>query len=241
MLLLNDDCRNALEYLKPENVDLLICDPPFGLKETQFESMYNRKPEHVVGGYVEAPSNPKDYYRFTVEWLRIAKKVMKPNASFFIISSWTNADLISLAIRRLGLEKINKIIWRYSFGVYTKKKFVTSHYEIFYGAKKKAKRTFNTFARSSDTRGSYQDRIDVWNINRENQPGQSKNSNKLPTEIVRKMIQYASNEGDIVCDFFLGNFTTAMVGLEQNREVCGFEKSKELYDAGMERLNKMVT
>ena len=47
--------------------------------------------------------------------------------------------------------------------------------------------------------------------------------NKLPEELVKKMVQYSSNEGDVVCDFFMGNFTTKKVCRELNRHCIGFE------------------
>ena len=55
--------------------------------------------------------------------------------------------------------------------------------------------------------------------------GQGKNKNKLPNELIRKIIQYSSNPGDIVADFFLGNFTTAVVAREMGRIPQGFEKN----------------
>jgi DNA modification methylase len=71
---------------------------------------------------------------------------------------------------------------------------------------------------------------DVWEISREYHRGQKKNANKLPNELVKKMIQYATVEGDTVCDFFMGNFTSAYVAHGLNRKVIGFELNKEACD-----------
>ena len=57
-----------------------------------------------------------------------------------------------------------------------------------------------------------------------------KNKNELPTELLVKMIQYSSNEGDTVCDFFLGSFSTAKIAKGLNRRATGFELSKTAYD-----------
>ncbi len=70
---------------------------------------------------------------------------------------------------------------------------------------------------------NYQDREDVWIINREYKPGQIKNKNELPKSLLTKMIMYSSNEDDIVCDFFLGSFSTAKVAIGLGRKACGFE------------------
>ena len=71
---------------------------------------------------------------------------------------------------------------------------------------------------------------DVFAINKQNMPGAVKNNNKLPDELVSKMIEYSSNPGDVVCDFFMGNFTTAYCSTKLNRNVVGFEMNKEAYD-----------
>ena len=63
----------------------------------------------------------------------------------------------------------------------------------------------------------------VWKINKTNQPGKKKNKNKLPEALIKKMIQYSSNEGDVVCDSFMGNFTTKEVCMKLNRHCIGFE------------------
>jgi len=66
----------------------------------------------------------------------------------------------------------------------------------------------------------------VWVINREYKKGQVKNKNQLPIELLKKIILYSSDEGDSVCDFFLGGFGTAKVALGLGRRAIGFEKSE---------------
>ena len=63
-----------------------------------------------------------------------------------------------------------------------------------------------------------------------------KNNNKLPNELIDKLILYSSNEGDTICDFFMGNFTTAYSAIKLGRKVGGFELNKELYDYNMNKL-----
>jgi site-specific DNA-methyltransferase (adenine-specific) len=53
------------------------------------------------------------------------------------------------------------------------------------------------------------------------------------------MILYSSNPGDLVCDFFLGSFSTAKVALGLGRECCGFEINKNAFDYQMEQLKKI--
>ena len=86
---------------------------------------------------------------------------------------------------------------------------------------------------------NYRDREDVWVINREYKPGKTKNKNELPTELLTKIIQYSSNEGDLVFDLFLGNFSTAKTAYGLGRRVGGFEKSTHAFKHQMKEIQKL--
>lgn len=76
---------------------------------------------------------------------------------------------------------------------------------------------------------NYQDREDVWIINREYKTGEIRNKNELPTKLIIKIMQYSSKEGDLVVDFFLGGFNTAKVAIGLKRKIIGFEVNKKSY------------
>jgi site-specific DNA-methyltransferase (adenine-specific) len=242
MQIYNNDCKLGLSDFEEGSIRLILADPPFGISETKFEKHYKRK-DTVIEGYQEAP---EDYYEFSKEWMSVAKDLLHKNGSMYIISGWSNADIIGRAIRELGLFLVNKIVWHFEFGPATKKKFGSSHYEIFYVTKSKnAKPIFNTNCRYGsqekccDKSLLYHDMQSVWSINKEYQPGEEKNQNKLPEDLIKKMIQYSSNEGDIVCDFFLGNFTTAVVAKKLGRVPAGYEINKKMFDIGVKNLEKV--
>jgi len=86
---------------------------------------------------------------------------------------------------------------------------------------------------------NYLDREDVWIINREYKTGQVKNKNELPKSLLTKMILYSSNKGDMVCDFFLGGFSTAKVAIGLGRNACGFEINKNAFDYQNEEIGKI--
>lgn len=230
----NGDCLDPDRRIKDASVDLGIYDPPFGLGEVAFGKHYKRDSDQVVPGYQEAP---KDYGAWTRLWMGEAQRVLKPDGSMYVISGHTNLRHILNAAAELGLREINHCIWKYNFGVNTTKKYVTSHYHVLYYAKG-AKTTFNTHCRhgsqelEKDGKGKtlYRDLEDVFVIQKDYSPGKKKNMNKLPEELIRKLVLYSSNKNDLVCDFFMGNFTTAYVALKLGRRVCGYEANKNSYD-----------
>ncbi len=242
----NTDCiEGARKYLSDSSVDLIISDPPFAIDGDKLDIHYNRDETYVIDGYTEVPV--LKYANFSYEWIKEAERVLKPGGSIFVVSGYTNLRDILNALSATNLKEINHIIWKYNFGVYTKNKFVSSHYHILYYEKPGKKRTFNTFCRydkgNRDEKGrsiNYKDREDVWIINREYQRNVVKNKNQLPTKLLQKMIEYASNQGDMVCDFFLGSFSTAKVAKALGRNACGFEINKHAFDYQINMIDKVV-
>ncbi len=242
----NCDCvTGSQSYLASASIDLMICDPPYGIRGDCLEQHYNRKEKYVLDGYVEVPQD--QYPQFSIDWILEAERVLRPGGSIYIISGYSNLIHVLNALQKTKLVEVNHIIWKYNFGVYTKKKYVSSHYHILFCRKPGSKHTFNTFARYSDWEKSeagrslnYRDREDVWTINRKYKPGQRKNKNELPEELIIKLIQYSSHEQDVVCDFFLGSFSTAKVAIGLNRKTTGFELNQTAFKHQIKQIKKLT-
>ena len=238
----NCDCiEGAKKFLNDNSVDLIISDPPYGINGDKLHKHYNRNESYVLNGYVEI--SEKEYPEFSNKWIEQAARVLKPGGSIYIVSGYTNLRHVLNALANTELKEINHIIWKYNFGVYTSKKYISSHYHILFYVKPGGQPTFNTYTFFSDAEKgengrslNYQDREDVWIINREYKPGKIKNKNELPKALLKKMILYSSNPGDIVCDFFLGGFSTAKVSIGLGRRAYGFELSKTAFDYQMEQI-----
>ena len=241
----NEDCiSGSKRHLGDNSVDLIIADPPYGISGDKLDRHYNRNEGVVLDGYVEVPQG--EYASFSKDWIKEAERVLKPGGSMYIISGYTNLRHILNALAETDLQEINHIIWKYNFGVFTRTKYISSHYHILYFKKGKSKHRFNTFCRFSDSEkgveggsANYQDREDVWQIKREYAAGAIKNKNTLPTELLIKIMQYSSTAGDVVCDFFLGSFSTAKVAKGLNRHAIGFEVNKTAFDYQLEAFEEL--
>jgi site-specific DNA-methyltransferase (adenine-specific) len=244
-ILYNEDCvRGAARYISDGTVDLIVTDPPYGIEGDRLHRHYNRNEEYVASGYVEIPWN--EYAKFSKRWIGEAARVLRPGGSLYIVSGYTNLFYILDALRHTGLHEVNHLVWRYSFGVFTRRKYVSSHYHILFYEKPGGRRTFHTEARfglqekTADGRSlNNLDREDVWIINREYKPARLKNKNELPLALLTKILQYSSSEGDLVCDFFCGGFSTARVAIGLNRRFVGFEISPEVFRVKGEALKEI--
>lgn len=60
----------------------------------------------------------------------------------------------------------------------------------------------------------------------------------IPVALMERIILLTTNEGDTVCDPFIGGGTTAIACLNTNRNYIGFEIDPKYYDIATERINK---
>lgn len=239
----NMDCVEGMRAMERGSVDLIITDPPFAIDFRAERANYHRTHSRVLDGYNEIPA--AEYLDFTRSWMNEAFGVLKESGSAFVFSGWNNLKDILIAADEAGFITVNHIIWKYQFGVVTSRRFVTSHYHCLFFCKDDRKRKFFNSARfekdeKTVSGGSrrYEDLEDVWVIKREYWHGDKKTPTKLPAEIIEKILDYTSEEGDIILDPFLGSGQTAVVSGMKGRRYIGFEIVKEYYDFALERLEK---
>ena len=219
------DARQLLREIPDGTVDLVVTDPPFAIKFRAARTNYHRTGSRVVEGYREIAA--EDYLAFTKEWMEQAFRVLRPNGSLYVFSGWNRLRDVLQSLDETGFTTINHLIWKYQFGVYTRKKYVTSHYHILFAAKDPKKYFFSKAEHYPE---------DVWVINREYWTGKRKTPTKLPLALVKKILAFSSREGDLVLDPFLGSGTVAAAAKEMGRHYLGFEIVPEYCEMAKERV-----
>ena len=237
----NQDCIDGMKTIPDGKIDLVVTDPPFAINFKAKKANYNRTSSRVLSGYNEITK--ENYYEFTLNWMSQCFRILKESGGMYVFSGWNNLADILNAIEEIGFITVNHIIWKYQFGVVTSRKFVTSHYHCLYICKNDKKRKFFPYERFSKEEKNnqgrslhYKDKEDVWEIKREYWTGDEKTPTKLPAEIIKKILQYSSEEGDLVFDPFLGSGQTAVVSKLLKRNYIGFEIVKEYFDFISKRL-----
>jgi len=110
-------------------VDLIFADPPFNIG-------YEYDKYHDKMGYDE-------YVQWSRDWLGVCCEVLAEHGSFWVAIGDDYAAEIRMIGRELNLHLRNWIIWYYTFGQHTKKKFARSHTHIFYFVKDEKNFIFN--------------------------------------------------------------------------------------------------
>ncbi len=128
------DCIKVLNQYLSDNqndpfVDLIFADPPFNIGYDY--DKYDDKVDYDA------------YVAWTHDWMKACCDVLLSHGSFWIAIGDDYAAEVKMTARQLGLTMRNWIIWYYTFGQNTKKKFSRSHTHIFYFVKDPKNFTFN--------------------------------------------------------------------------------------------------
>jgi len=202
-----DDFRNVK---LDEKADLIFVDPPFGIEFRGNLQTYHRTPDAL--SYVEVPK--EEYPSFIKTLAQWSYDALKDSGSMWLLSGWNNLRVVLDAVEDIGFTQLNHCIWKYQFGVFTKKRFTTSHYHMLLLVKDPGNYTFNKPEHYAE---------DVWDIKRPYQHGVKTAGNELPDRLVERCVRTSSNKGDLVVDPCLGSGTTLKVCLKTGRRCTGVE------------------
>jgi site-specific DNA-methyltransferase (adenine-specific) len=193
-----------------EKVDLVFADPPFGIDFKGNLQTYHRTADAL--SYVEVPREEySDFIQSLLEW---SYNALDDQGSMWLLSGWNNLGIILNAVSKFRFHLINHCIWKYQFGVFTSRRFTTSHYHLLLLVKDQNNYTFNKPEYYAE---------DVWYIKRPYQHRVKTAGNELPDELVEKCIFTSSNMGDFVADPVLGSGTTMKTCLKMGRRCTGVE------------------
>jgi site-specific DNA-methyltransferase (adenine-specific) len=221
------DARELLHEIPEGSVDLVVTDPPFAIEFRAARTNYHRTGSRVLAGYREIP--PEEYRDFSSQWLEQAYRVLAETGSLYVFSGWNRLKDVLTALDNCGFVTVNHLIWKYQFGVFTKRKYVTSHYHILFAVKDPKQYLFHKAEHYPE---------DVWVINREYWTGRVKTPTKLPRKLVERILTFSSRPGDLVLDPFLGSGTVPVVARDMGRHYLGFEIVPEYYEFAKQRLNR---
>ncbi|HUT59810.1 MAG TPA: site-specific DNA-methyltransferase [Phycisphaerae bacterium] len=220
------DCVELLGKLGEPVADLIFADPPFNIGY-KYDLYEDRK------AYDE-------YYAWTGEWMAACRDALKPTGSFWVAIGDEYAAEVRVIGRRLGLNLRNWVVWHYTFGQNTKRKFARSHAHLFYWTKDEKHFTFNDMAvripsarqttyadKRANPKGKLPD--DVWSFSRVCGTFNERvdwHPCQMPEKLLERIIRVSSSPGDLVVDPFSGSGTTCCVAARLGRRYLGIDVSE---------------
>jgi len=181
------------------DVDVVVCDPPFAIGgPKRVERLYNRKKDALVGGYNETTS-PETLYRSLTTHAAVA---LKPTGLGVFISGWTHYHTLRNAVDASSLTLINELVFPFSFGVYSPRRFVTSHYTGALVERSPGRGRIARHHLSANKQKPYSP--DVIPFRREYRRGVPRYVNTLSVDLTRKLAWHLIPDGSRVVDLCAG-------------------------------------
>jgi len=240
------DCVAELEKLPAACVDLVFADPPYNL---QLQGDLKRPDDSRVDAVDDAWDKFASfgaYDDFTRAWLLACRRVMKPNATLWVIGSYHNIFRVGTLLQDLGFWILNDIVWRKSNPMpnFRGRRFTNAHETLIWAARESTNRnyTFNYEALKAGN-DDVQVRSD-WFIplctgdeRLKTRDGQKLHPTQKPEALLARVILSASRPDDLVLDPFCGSGTTGAVAHRLRRRFIGIERDADYAAAARKRID----
>jgi modification methylase len=242
--ILTGDCVAELEKLPAASVDLVFADPPYNL---QLQGDLKRPDDSRVDAVDDdwdKFSSFAAYDDFTRAWLMACRRVMRPDATLWVIGSYHNIFRVGALLQDLGFWILNDVIWRKSNPMpnFRGRRFTNAHETLIWASRSAdARYTFNYEALKAGNE-DIQMRSD-WTLalctGEERLKGKDKKKlhpTQKPEALLARVILSASRPDDVVLDPFAGTGTTGAVAKRLGRRFIGIEREEAYAAAARERI-----
>src|SRR5215831_1536796 len=227
------DCVAEMAKLPAESVDLVFADPPYNL---QLQGDLKRPDDSRV----DAVDDDWDkfasfsaYDDFTRAWLLACRRLMKPNATLWVIGSYHNIFRVGAILQDLGFWILNDVIWRKQNPMpnFRGRRFTNAHETLIWASRDADARryTFNYDALKAGNE-DIQVRSD-WTLalctGEERLKGKDKKKlhpTQKPEALLARVILSSSRPDDLILDPFSGTGTTGAVAKRLGRRFVGIER-----------------
>jgi site-specific DNA-methyltransferase (adenine-specific)/modification methylase len=221
------------EFVKeiPNNsIDLILTDPPYNLSQYSTGNMHfqwRKTINNDLAGWDQVAFNPANLLD---EFMRI----LKPTGNIFAFCTY---------------NLIGK--WHEAFDP----KFDTFQYMVWHKTNPAPKVRRAGFLNSCELIVCMWNKGHTWNFTRQGEMhnfvetpicmGKERlkkptHPTQKPVKVLKKIIEIASNPGDLVFDPFMGVGSTGVAALELGRRFLGIEIDQEYFDAAEERIRQVV-
>jgi modification methylase len=242
------DCVAEMARLPASSVDLVFADPPYNL---QLQGDLKRPDDSRV----DAVDDDWDkfasfaaYDDFTRAWLLGCRRVMKPNATLWVIGSYHNIFRVGTILQDLGFWILNDVIWRKSNPMpnFRGRRFTNAHETLIWAAREAGGKgyTFNY-----ETLKAGNDDIQVrsdWTIplctgdeRIKGADGKKLHPTQKPEALLARVVLSASRPDDLVLDPFCGTGTTGAIAKRLGRRFIGIERDASYAEAARKRMARV--
>jgi len=245
--ILAGDCIEVMNALPENGVDLIFADPPYNLQlKGDLHRPDNSKVDAVDDDWDQFDSF-RAYDEFTTDWLKAARRILKPNGAIWVIGSYHNIFRVGASLQNQGYWILNDVVWRKSNPMpnFRGKRFTNAHETMIWASKSEgAKYTFNYEALKALNEG-VQMRSD-WVLpictgheRLKDENGDKAHPTQKPESLLHRILVGSTNPGDVILDPFFGTGTTGAVAKMLGRNFIGIEREEAYRKVAEKRISKV--
>src|SRR5499433_2355223 len=238
------DCVAEMAKLPAEAVDLVFADPPYNL---QLQGDLKRPDDSRVDAVDDdwdKFSSFSVYDDFTRAWLLACRRVMKPNATLWVIGSYHNIFRVGALMQDLGFWILNDVIWRKSNPMpnFRGRRFTNAHETLIWATRDaKSRATFNYEAMKAlnddlQMRSDWLFPICSGPERLKDGGGRKAHPTQKPEALLNRVLLATTGPGDLVLDPFFGTGTTGAAARRLGRRWLGIERDPVYAEAAAERI-----
>jgi modification methylase len=245
--ILEGDCIALMDGLPEASVDLVFADPPYNLQlKRDLHRPDNSRVDAVDDAWDQFASF-EAYDRFTRDWLRAARRVLKPDGAIWVIGSYHNIFRVGAALQDAGYWILNDVIWRKSNPMpnFRGKRLTNAHETLIWASRGEgAKYTFNYEALKSlnedvQMRSDWVIPLCTGNERLKDEAGAKAHPTQKPEALLHRVLVGTTRPGDVVLDPFFGTGTTGAVARKLGRHFIGIEREPAYIRAAEARLDRV--
>ncbi|GGF88032.1 methyltransferase [Azorhizobium oxalatiphilum] len=239
------DCIEQLASLPAQSVDMVFADPPYNL---QLQGELRRPDDSRVDAVDDAWDQFESfaaYDAFTRGWLEGVKRVMKPNATIWVIGSYHNIFRVGALMQDLGFWILNDVVWRKANPMpnFRGRRFTNAHETMIWAARDPGVKGYQfNYEMLKGGNEDVQVRSD-WLFpictgaeRLKDEDGRKLHPTQKPEALLARVMLSASKPGDVVLDPFLGSGTSAAVAKRLRRHFIGIERDEGYAAAAAARI-----
>src|SRR5690554_4127230 len=245
--IIDGDCIEAMNALPANSIDLIFADPPYNL---QLKGDLHRPDNSQVDAVDDAWDQFDSfavYDKFTREWLKAARRLLKPTGAIWVIGSYHNIFRVGAALQDAGYWILNDVIWRKSNPMpnFRGKRLTNAHETMIWASKEEGgKYTFNYEALKAlndgvQMRSDWVLPICTGHERLKNEAGDKAHPTQKPQSLLHRVIVGSTNPGDVVLDPFFGTGTTGAVAKMLGRDYIGIEREAAYRTVAEKRLKNI--
>ena len=234
-VVLQGDCVSIMDSLPEASVDLIFADPPYNLQLKGNLHRPDNSKVDAVDDHWDSFASFKAYDTFTADWLKAARRILKPTGAIWVIGSYHNIFRVGAELQNQGFWILNDVIWRKSNPMpnFRGKRLTNAHETLIWAGKSEAgKYTFNYDALKAlnedlQMRSDWVLPLCTGSERLKDEKGDKAHPTQKPESLLHRVIIGTTQPNDVILDPFFGTGTTGAVAKKLGRHFIGIEREKD--------------